>query len=331
MTLHQNLPHDDVHPLLDKYNAWVLENESFARRLENVLYVVPMLVPAAVGNPDVVSEVGYSMGGLLKLYHDWVLYQVNPLSKEKTPSHSSWSVVQAARVPLSIISQVQVAAEMIALKTGGKQSRWNVIVVLELCKCVCKLVLLAHTKGQVLYKCGPYISCEVRRQDGEEYTGQRSGRVYRSSRPNQQPPTLSFLDPTYASGNEGATQTAAEVLHILRPVVYAVLCQRQSDRSWVPFLASFSTEIAGILLSTSVEAKRKRVKNDKVDEEYHRRKMCLFLYLLRNPVFSSVTEPVVEGVCNSSQPIPLLGRLIRFAVDNGLHYYQRRHFYTSAS
>ncbi|RHY74379.1 hypothetical protein DYB30_009407 [Aphanomyces astaci] len=166
----------DVHPLLNKYHAWVLENESFARRLENVLYVVPMLVPATLGNPDVVSEVGYSMGGLLKLYHDWVLYQVTPPSDEKTltADNTSFSIVQAARVPLSIISQVQVAAEMISLKVGGKQSR--------------------------------------------------------------------------------------------------------------------------ILLSTSVDAKRKRLQNDKVDEEYHRRKMCLFLYLLRNPVFSSVTEPVVEGV-----------------------------------
>ncbi|RHY10650.1 hypothetical protein DYB36_004378 [Aphanomyces astaci] len=118
----------DVHPLLNKYHAWVLENESFARRLENVLYVVPMLVPATLGNPDVVSEVGYSMGGLLKLYHDWVLYQVTPPSDEKTltADNTSFSIVQAARVPLSIISQVQVAAEMISLKVGGKQSRWNV-------------------------------------------------------------------------------------------------------------------------------------------------------------------------------------------------------------
>ncbi|RHY07887.1 hypothetical protein DYB25_008485 [Aphanomyces astaci] len=165
----------DVHPLLNKYHAWVLENESFARRLENVLYVVPMLVPATLGNPDVVSEVGYSMGGLLKLYHDWVLYQVTPPSDEKTltADNTSFSIVQAARVPLSIISQVQVAAEMISLKVGGKQSRWNV-----------------------------YISCEVRPQDAvaaaDEYTGQRSGRVYRStsSRPretNLQPLTLSFL------------------------------------------------------------------------------------------------------------------------------------------
>ncbi|ETV85366.1 hypothetical protein, variant [Aphanomyces astaci] len=273
----------DVHPLLNKYHAWVLENESFARRLENVLYVVPMLVPATLGNPDVVSEVGYSMGGLLKLYHDWVLYQVTPPSDEKTltADNTSFSIVQAARVPLSIISQVQVAAEMISLKVGGKQSRWNVIVLLELCKSICKLVLLAHSKGQVLYKCGPYISCEVRPQDAvaaaDEYTGQRSGRVYRStsSRPretNLQPLTLSFLDATYASGDEGPVQTVAEVLHIVRPVVYAALCQRQTDRSWVPFLASFSTEVASILLSTSVDAKRKRLQNDKVDEEYHRRK-----------------------------------------------------------
>ncbi|KAF0682938.1 Aste57867_24951 [Aphanomyces stellatus] len=323
-----------VNQTLDKYNAWVLENESFARRLENVLYVVPMLVPASVGNPDVVSEVGYSMGGLLKLYHDWVLYESS--APETKPEASSFSIVQAARVPLSIISQVQVAAEIIALKAGGTQSRWNVIVLLELCKCICKLVLLTHSKGKVLYKNGPYVSCEVRPADGttEEYTGQRSGRVFRTNKrdgTNLQPLTLSFFEPSYASGDEGPIQTAAEVLHIIRPVIYAVLCQRQTEQSWVPFLASFSTEVAGILLTTMLEAKRKKPHNDKVDEEYHRRKMCLFLYLLRNPLFSTVTSPAVEGMCHSTQPIPLLGRLVRFAVDNGLDYYQRRHFYISAS
>ncbi|KDO34786.1 hypothetical protein SPRG_00847 [Saprolegnia parasitica CBS 223.65] len=317
-------------PALDKYNAWVLENESLARRLENVFYVVPMLVPARVGNPDVVSEVGYSMGGLLKLYHDYLLYRaVHP---EETPR----TLVQAARVPLSLLAQVQVAAEIIALKTGGSDARWRVIVALEICKCVCKLALLGHAKGQVLYKNGTYITCEVpateSKKDATEYTGQRSGRVFKSHREagqsSQEPLTLSFVDATVASGHEGPLQLTGEILHILRPVVYAVLCQRKSEQSWVPFLASFSTEVLGLLCS-SAEAPTKAT--PAVTEEFRRRKMCLFLYLLRNPLFSSVTNPLADSVANATQPVPVLGRLIQFAIDNGLLYYQRRHFYTSAS
>ncbi|OQS07540.1 hypothetical protein THRCLA_00452 [Thraustotheca clavata] len=313
---------------LTKYNEWVLDNESLARRLENVFYVVPMLVPARVGNPDVVSEVGYSMGGLLKLYHDYILYKA-------AHPQSNYSLDQVVRVPLSLIGQVQVAAEIIALHRGDSEGRWRMIVALEICKSLCKMVLLLHSKGQVLYKNGAYITCEVpisqETNNTNEYTGQRSGRVFKNHR-DAKHTTQEPLEPTVASGHEGSIQLAGEVLHILRPVIYAILCQRKTEQSWIPFLASFSTEILGIACSSAgLEHSNKLSVDPLVAEELRRRKMCLLLYLLRNPFFSSATQPLADNVANATKPVPLLGRLLQFAIDNGLHYYQRRHFYTSAS
>ncbi|OQR97932.1 hypothetical protein ACHHYP_20425 [Achlya hypogyna] len=331
MASSQKIPMATSSMSLEKYNAWVIENESLARRIENVFYVVPMLVPARVGNPDIVSEVGYSMGGLLKLYHDYVLY--NAVNIDDKPR----SIVQAARVPLSLIAQVQVAAEIVALKTSGVDARWRVIVALEICKSICKLVLLMHSKGQVLCKNGTYTTCEVRpsdaKKDDTEYTGKRSGIVLKNRREasssSQEPLVLSFTEPTAASGHEDSLQLTGELLHILRPVIYAVLCQRKTEQSWLPFLASFSTEVLGILCSSREPSAKKA--SPAATEEWRRRKMCLFLYLLRNPFFSNVTHPLAEGVANATQPVPLLGRLVQFAIENGLLYYQRRHFYTSAS
>jgi hypothetical protein len=64
--------------------------------------------------------------GLLRLYHDYVLY------KSKHPVDfvvGSWNerVNRFARIPLSLISHVQVAAEAIAEYRGGDVAKWRMV------------------------------------------------------------------------------------------------------------------------------------------------------------------------------------------------------------
>lgn len=85
--------------------------------------------------------------------------------------------------------------------------------------------------------------------------------------------------------------------------------------------------------------------------------MALLLYLLRDPVYNSVTIPAAEKVCalilnslktaqcNSNRTIllllsqvcdvvdyvPLVGKAFRFLAIKGTAYYHQFHFYTSAS
>lgn len=87
--------------------------------------------------------------------------------------------------------------------------------------------------------------------------------------------------------------------------------------------------------------------------------MALLLYLLRDPVYNSVTIPAAEKVCalshilNSLKTaqrvsnraiflllsqvcdvvdyVPLVGKAFRFLAIKGTAYYHQFHFYTSAS
>lgn len=53
-------------------------------------------------------------------------------------------------------------------------------------------------------------------------------------------------------------------------------------------------------------------------------------YLLRDPLYTSLTGPVAGRVLETLGRIPLLGMLFRYALAM-LQYIQRHHFYIAAS
>jgi hypothetical protein len=68
---------------------------------------------------------------------------------------------------------------------------------------------------------------------------------------------------------------------------------------------------------------RTRRKNPFASEELRRRRMRLFLYVLRSPVWSQVTEPVLEGSSRGIlQRIPLVGGLAETALWDWILYYK---------
>lgn len=101
--------------------------------------------------PEVATQFSYSLVGLLHLYHDYIVYKnTNPEADAKpTPTdrcvplrqygykelYSDWlavctiacSLTRMVRVPLSLISHVQVLAEVVANKVGGDAGKWRVV------------------------------------------------------------------------------------------------------------------------------------------------------------------------------------------------------------
>lgn len=64
--------------------------------------------------------------------------------------------------------------------------------------------------------------------------------------------------------------------------------------------------------------------------EVHRRKLLLLLYLMRKPVYSSLTSPVADRVTSSLAWLPLIGPALAYGRDV-MAYTARHHFYTSGS
>ena len=161
------------------------------------------------------------------------------------------------------------------------------------------------------------------------------------------------MSPLCASASAGARQQQllGEILAVLRPVLYVVARRRWGPRSWIPWLLSLFVDLAAAGLSgaaangASAAAARAAEKAGGLGgsapaapadtrpalEELARRRSQLSYYLLRSPVFELVTKPAALRLCKACEGVPLLGPLSQFLVVSTLFYYQRLHFYVSAS
>lgn len=147
----------------------------------------------------------------------------------------------------------------------------------------------------------------------------------------------------------------AEVLHILRPLVYVLALRRWGRRSWKPWLLSLVVELASARLTSSGAVASRRAaaeasrdpavvstslaplyamqgvawRRDEADE-LTRRKLLLLYYLLRDPFFSRFTGPAVERWQGRLGRVPLVGWITDKAAELLLGV-QKYYTYTAAS
>ncbi|GAB9469397.1 hypothetical protein Gpo141_00006676 [Globisporangium polare] len=344
--------------LFAQYENWVTAHTGIARNLETMLYIAPQLVPKKAVEPEIATQAGYSLVGLLHLYHDYILYKSAKNPDDKPPSAVE-QLTRMVRVPLSLITHTQVLSEVLARKIGGEVGKWRVIVWIEVVKSVLRLILLMQTRKSLLIKGGKYKGVETSPQpsafarfkkNSAEKRGSRTGKTFAAKKTEepvaeeaagspQAPNTVTFEDPAAVIHGVPREELllGGEVLHILRPVAYALLRIRRTEESWTPVLVSFLMEISGLWMSnaalkpTDKEAKSAEKPSQKVKDELAARKMALLLYFLRDPVFASVTQPATGKACDVLDYVPVVGRVVRFASTSVMNYYHQFHFYTSAS
>ncbi|KAG2925670.1 hypothetical protein PC110_g243 [Phytophthora cactorum] len=337
--------------LLASYETWVGSHSGLARNVETTLYVAPQLVPKRLMEPEVATQFGYSLVGLLHMYHDYVLWKKD--YKETEPLTNCNKLMRLVRVPLSLISHVQVLAEVVARRVGGDVGKWRLIVWVEVVKSVLRLVLLAQRHRAMLMRGGKYKGVEsaprpsaFARFKKPKQPGARTGKTFGKatvSEPEppveksaEEPSKILFEDATIevAEGSREDLLVAGEVCHILRPVVYALLRRRRPATSWTPVVVSLLVELSGLALSAAAVKpveQFKHVSGDKAKDEVAARKMALLLYLLRDPVFATVTKPATGKAADVLDYVPGVGKLFRFGTTAVLDYYHQFHFYTSAS
>eukprot|EP00850_Spirogloea_muscicola_P016085 SM000128S26218 [mRNA] locus=s128:106389:108151:- [translate_table: standard] len=146
------------------------------------------------------------------------------------------------------------------------------------------------------------------------------------------------------AGCVSACLVAAELLHILRPVVYVLAIRRLGRASWRPWLLSLAVDLASLALleraAVTTTAASAPVLPGRLalpgaatspqKEEVRRRRMLLLLYLFRTPCFDAVARRPLESVERSLKPIPLVGLLAERAMELLLGV-QQFYFYTSGS
>ena len=152
---------------------------------------------------------------------------------------------------------------------------------------------------------------------------------------------------------------AGEVIHILRPVIYVSAVRRAGpkNKSWTPFVLSLILEVlsircASVASSGKIAASSSSMPKEEIfaravkklltganatqtckDEmgEIRRRRGLFAMYLMRSPLFDSLTLPIVQRIAGAFSGLPGVGESIESMLIDTLFYYHRLHFYYSAS
>ncbi|PNH39522.1 hypothetical protein VD0004_g7378 [Verticillium dahliae] len=231
---------------------------------------------------------------------------------------------------LQMVTYTQLLWEMAAKRKGGNRGRWRVVVLLEAIKALCRLLLLRITRSRPLVT--PVLpEREPVPEDPEEQAAAANElqqliggdpvedaddgvkaheKEWAMPRTGMSLPSLprpgdisSYLlgkvltsddikpAPQLLNQIQGQAQ-AAEVLHILAPLIYALALARSKDRgSWTPWLVGLSVEYAARQLrdrgfrTTPLER-----------DEWNKRAWAMGWWTMRGAFYEKVMKGVVGGV-----------------------------------
>lgn len=223
---------------------------------------------------------------ILSLYHDSLVSRAisrlsSTVPRPNPTPHARYTKYWTSRSPfyhnvaltLQMIQYTELLWEMAARRRGEKV-RWRVIVIIEILKAVCRLLLLRLTNSRPLVSPPlPEREQDPRASESEPDSGDWNGMETPPSEGSSElswtMPRTGFSLPSLPEASDisnyliSKVLTAddvkppksllhrvtgqgqfAEVLYILRPVIYALAMQKWSGnkRSWSPWLIGFGME-----------------------------------------------------------------------------------------
>mmetsp|Transcript_21878 Transcript_21878/g.70678 ORF Transcript_21878/g.70678 Transcript_21878/m.70678 type:complete len:326 (+) Transcript_21878:1353-2330(+) len=248
---------------------------------------------------------------------------------------------------LALVEQVELLAEMSAERSLGDEKKWAVVAWVEAVKAALRVRELGRTRGTMLIDGGATPNEEGGSRDQRSTFSRVGGSCVTAASPEvlacavqrfRQRHCVSALAPSPSVTNlttstpVGSVLTrwespdgralGAELIRVVRPVLYVLMIRRYGARSWTPWTTSLLLDLAALRLmhdapSTSSEQEK---------EETKRRRMMLLYYLLRTPAFELFTHPPLKVVHGALKPLPIVGFLLDRAVDlteelNSKHFY----------
>ncbi|KAJ5833143.1 Peroxisome membrane protein Pex16 [Penicillium riverlandense] len=273
------------------------------------------------------------------------------------------SLYRQVALALQMLQYTELLWEMAARRRGQK-TRWRVVVFIEFAKAVCRLLLLRLTNSRPLVS-PPLPDREVdprstEEEDQSDWNGMQTPVSERSSdlswtmpRTGLSLPSLpdvedvsNYLISKVLTADDIKSPSAllhrvtgqgqlAEVLYILRPVVYALAMQRWSGdkRSWRPWLIGFGMEYGCRQLAKRDFRERVagglRGLTALEREELKKRGWSMGWWLMRGAFYENITKSWIQSVTGKMKGKPLLDLVGSVVEDYG--YLWDNYYFSTAT
>ncbi|KAI0376983.1 peroxisome membrane protein [Hypomontagnella monticulosa] len=325
---------------LHMYGDFITKNAHQVSQIESALRSLTYIIPGRFRDAEIASETLHSGIQLLSLYHDAVLRGAItriPALASKIPSpHTRYTRFWTAKsrlyrriaLLLQIVQYTELLWEM-AAKRKGEKVRWRVVIILEVIKAVCRLLLMQITNSRPLVTPAlperDPIPPDVESNDDDalkelmgedpvpadadrskaahekEWTMPRTG----TSLPSLPNPSdiSSYLMSRVLTADDikpaakllntlSRSGQTAEILHVLSPLVYAVaLSQSKDKKSWAPWIIGLSMEYAARQL------RDRGLRSTALEnEEWGKRYWAAGWWTMRGAFYENFTKGVIAGV-----------------------------------
>ncbi|KAI5861030.1 peroxisome membrane protein [Durotheca rogersii] len=324
---------------LQMYGDFITKNAHQVSQIESALRSLTYIIPGRFRDAEIASETLHSSIQLLSLYHDALLRgavaKIPALASKIPNSHTRytrfWTTKSTLYRRIALLLQIVQYTELLwemAAKRKGERIRWRVVIILEVIKAVCRLLLMRVTNSRPLVT-PPLperepVPPDVEQNDdddalkelmGEDTTSSGSSKATRekewtmprtrSSLPSLPNPgdissylmtrvlTADDIKPAAKLLNTlSRNGKTAEILHILSPLVYAIALSRSKDKkSWTPWIIGLSMEYAARQL------RDRGLRSTALEnEEWVKRYWAAGWWAMRGAFYDHVTKGVVTGV-----------------------------------
>ncbi|KAG8230281.1 hypothetical protein J437_LFUL009454 [Ladona fulva] len=321
------------------YKDWVSRNPQKSADFETTVKWVSYFVAGRINNSNVVSELIYSLSNLLVLFNDRIIY-----NSRRTDDRRAG---EKLKIFLTVIEYTEVFIEISAKKIRGNKGKWAIVIIIQLIKCISKLLLLFHYRERITLSPSipPLMRSEFihtqtselnRTQVNSSAFSLKSGRIIRtvSSAPPMHTRSWSppLLPPNnnveqFRQGIKGALPLSlriAEVMYVIKPICYLASLFSNDDKNWKPWLLSLGIDL--ISLKLNHYGRRNNMSNEE-RKELSRRTIALVLYLLRSPYYERISSGPINSTLNVlSANVPFAGHICR-PIAHYLPEWQRTFFY----
>uniref|UniRef100_A0A182MQ09 Peroxisomal membrane protein PEX16 n=1 Tax=Anopheles culicifacies TaxID=139723 RepID=A0A182MQ09_9DIPT len=336
----------ELQALYERYVKWISGNPSALADVELAVKWLSYFVAGKINNSSAVSELVYSLSNLLVFFNDRIIERANRNSNDDTTE----PLERQLKVLLTTLEYCEVFIELTAHKVWGTSGRWFFILIIQIIKCIGRLILTLYCKNTKIIRNPPIPSLNREKLhegykpdnasfrdnlsgEGSGIVLRRSGRVLRqvncspslTSRTWKPPPAINQAHQPLEYG--GKFLMSAELLYIAKPLIHLACMKRFGTNSWTSYLLALALDSASLRMyyrNREVLSKEQRV-------ELSRRCVSMLLYLMRSPFYDRYTRTKITNVLNGiGNNVPLTGTIVRLILSY-IPYWQQTYFYMWSS